>query len=367
MKAAAPSNAPGPAVSRPFRIVILTPGTQGGVARMMLYLRDAREAPADWRLTLFSTHGAMAWSILSFPVRLVRFALLCAAGRVDLCHINLASRGSTFRKACYAALCRLFRTPYVVHLHGGGYREFFARRGPAGKAIIRSLFLGAGRVIVLGSLWRDFVHDEIGVPQARIATLANAVEGPEKIVEAERASPPSILFLGLLRQEKGIEVLLEALAKPALGACEWRAVLAGNGDVAKYAADVASLGLSERISLPGWCAQDTVRLLLRQSSILVLPSFVENLPLALLEAMAYGLCPVVTPAGAIPDIVQDGQNGLIVPAGDAAALAHALVRLLKEPSLRALLGKNARATFDSAYDIKGYARRLDEIYRAATA
>ena len=224
---------------------------------MMLYLRDAREAPADWRLTLFSTHGAMAWSIAQIPRPAWPLALLCAAGRVDLCHINLASRGSTFRKACLRgavpavphALCRPF--------HGGGYREFFARRSPAGKAIIRSLFLGAGRVIVLGSLWRDFVHDEIGVPQARIVILANAVEGPEKIVEAERVSPPSILFLGLLRREKGIEVLLEALAKPALGACEWRAVLAGNGDVAKYAADVASLGLSERISLPGWCAQDT--------------------------------------------------------------------------------------------------------------
>jgi glycosyltransferase involved in cell wall biosynthesis len=332
---------------------------------MMLYLRDSRDVPADWQLTLFSTHGPMAWSIVRFPFRLVRFAFLCATRRVDLCHINLASRGSTFRKACYAALCRLFRTPYVLHLHGGGYREFFARRGPAGKAIIRSLFLRARRVIVLGSLWRDFVRDEIGVPQARIVILANAVEGPEKVIEAERGSPPSILFLGLLNREKGIDVLLEALAGPALGACEWRAVLAGNGDVEKFAARVASLGLSERVSLPGWCAQDRVRLLLRQSSILVLPSFVENLPLSLLEAMAYGLCPVVTPAGAIPDIVQDGQNGLIVPAGDAGALGRALVRVLKDSSLRASLGRNARATFESGYDIEGHAQRLRELYRAA--
>lgn len=314
----------------PLRIVILTPGTRGGVGRMMLYLRDSADTPSDLRPKLFSTHGAMLGSVVSFPFRLVRFALLCAGRRVDLCHINLASRGSTFRKVCYAALCRLFRTPYVVHLHGGGYREFFAGRGRGGKAVVRRLFLGARRVIVLGSPWRDFVRDEIGVPQARIVILANAVEGPEKITATERLLPPGILFLGLLRPEKGIDVLLEALSDPALGACEWRAVLAGDGDVGRYAQKVASLGLSERISLPGWCTQDRVRSLLRQSSILVLPSFVENLPLALLEAMAYGLCPVVTPVGAIPDIVHDGENGLIVPPGDAAALTRALVRVLKD-------------------------------------
>jgi len=351
----------------PLRIVILTPGARGGVGRMMLYLRDSADTPADLHLKLFSTHGAMLWSIVSFPFRLVRFAFLCAGRRVDLCHLNLASRGSTYRKVCYAALCRLFRTPYVVHLHGGGYREFFAGRGRGGKAIVRRLFLGARRVIVLGGPWRDFVRDEIGVPEARIAILANAVEGPEKIIEADRLSPPSILFLGLLHPEKGIDVLLEALSDPALGACEWSAVLAGDGDGGGYAEKIASLDLSERVSLPGWCAQDRVRSLLRQSSILVLPSFVENLPLALLEAMAYGLCAVVTPVGAIPDVVHDGENGLIVPVGDAAALARALVRVLSDASLRASLGKNARATFEAGHDIKGYAQRLGEIYRAATA
>jgi len=351
----------------PLRIVILTPGTRGGVGRMMHYLRDSADMPADLRLKLFSTHGAMLGSIVTFPFRLVHFALLCATRRVDLCHLNLASRGSTLRKACYAALCRLFRTPYIVHLHGGGYREFFAGRGRSGKAIVRRLFLGARRVIVLGGPWRDFVRDEIGVPEARIAILANTVEGPKNISEADRLSPPGILFLGLLRPEKGIDVLLEALADPALGACEWSAVLAGDGDVGRYAEEIASLRLSERISLPGWCAQDRVRSLLRQSSILVLPSFVENLPLALLEAMAYGLCTVVTPVGAIPDIVHDAENGLIVPPGDPAALAGALVRVLSDASLRASMGKNARATFEAGYDIKGYARRLGEIYRAAIA
>jgi glycosyltransferase involved in cell wall biosynthesis len=225
--------------------------------------------------------------------------------------------------------------------------------------------LKAKRVIVLGSVWRDFVRDRIGVPEARIVILANAVPGSKKSSDARREVPPSILFLGLLHPEKGIDVLLEALSDPSVRACEWRAVLAGNGDIEKYAGKVVSQGLSERIALPGWCAQDTVRLLLQRSSILVLPSFAENLSLALIEGMAYGLCPVVTPVGAILDIVEDGKNGLIVPVGDAAALARALTRVLTDASLRALLGKNARATFENGYDIEGYAQRLGEIYRAA--
>jgi glycosyltransferase involved in cell wall biosynthesis len=177
--------------------------------------------------------------------------------------------------------------------------------------------------------------------------------------------PPSILFLGLLHRDKGIDVLLEALSDPSVRACEWRAVLAGNGDIETYAGKVAFQGLSERIELPGWCAQDTVHLLLQRGSILVLPSFVENLPLALLEGMAYGLCPVVTPVGTIPDIVQNEKNGLLVPVGDADALARALTRVLTDASLRASLGKNARATFENNYDIKGYTQKLGDIYRAA--
>jgi len=365
MNAAVPSTAPSRTVTDSPRIVILTPGTRGGVGRMMLYLRDAQELLADWHLTFLSTHGPMLWSVLKFPFRLVRFAFMCATSQVDLCHINLASSGSTFRKGCYAAVCRLFRTPYVVHLHGGGYREFFERRSTTGKTIIGSLFLKARRVIVLGSVWRDFVRDGIGVPEARIVILANAVPGPKKISDAEREVPPSILFLGFLHPEKGTDVLLEALADPSVRACEWRAVLAGNGDIGEYAKKIASQDLSERIALPGWCAQDSVHLLLQRGSILVLPSFVENLPLALLEGMAYGLSPVVTPVGTIPDIVQDGKNGLIVPVGDAAALAKALTRVLTDDSLRTSLGKNARATFENGYDIKNYAQRLGDIYRAA--
>ena len=108
---------------------------------MMLYLRDAQDVLTDWRLTFFATHGPILWSILKFPFRLVRFAFLGGTNQVDLCHINVASRGSTFRKGCYAAVCRLCRTSYVVHLHGGGYREFFERRSATGKAMIGSLFL----------------------------------------------------------------------------------------------------------------------------------------------------------------------------------------------------------------------------------
>ena len=87
--------------------------------------------------------------------------------------------------------------------------------------------------------------------------------------------------------------------------------------------------------------------------------------MAVLEAMAAGLAVVTTPVGAIPDAIQDGQTGLLVPPGDAAALAEALARLIADPALRRRLGLQARARFAADFSIDAYVLRLAAIYAAA--
>src|SRR5690606_2276003 len=168
-------------------------------------------------------HGSVRESLARFPFRLLRFATLCLFGKIDLCHINVASRGSTLRKLFFAAACRTTRTPYVLHLHGGMYREFFASGGAARRRAIRWFFANAARVIVLGAVWRDFVRDGIGVPEARIDIVPNAVPGPsdEELSRIVRADPPLILYLGLVSESKGADVLLAALASEKLRNLEW--------------------------------------------------------------------------------------------------------------------------------------------------
>jgi glycosyltransferase involved in cell wall biosynthesis len=350
------------------RALVLTPGTNGGgISRMMHYLQTAIEAqPQSWDFEFFVTHdSSLLKSMLAFPARLRRFAARCASGEVALCHINVASRGSTLRKACYAAICRRYGIPYVVQLHGGGYPQFLAHGSRLTRAAIGRLFLSAAGVLVLGATWLAFVRDRIGVPAERIGIVPNAVPARADSVEVARVEPPLIVFAGLMHKRKGLDTLLEALGQADMRALSWQATLVGGGDLAGYRARIAQLGLSERIQAPGWTPPEEVRSLLARASIFALPSLIENLPLALLEAMAYGLCPVVTPVGAIPEVVCHGVCGLIVPAGDSRALADALRTLIGDRLLMSRLGQAAQLRFKESYDIGKYVIRLTDQYESA--
>jgi glycosyltransferase involved in cell wall biosynthesis len=79
--------------------------------------------------------------------------------------------------------------------------------------------------------------------------------------------------------------------------------------------------------------------------------------------MAYGLSPIVTPVGAVIDVIRDGDNGILIPPGDADTIAGALSDLLLDPQKRRAIGKRARASFKADYDIRNYRGKLEAIYR----
>ena len=301
---------------------------------------------------------------LTLPFRLLAFSLLCAFGRVDVCHVNLSTGASTIRKAFFALICRLFRVPYVVHLHGGDYRRFFERLPRPLQSLARSLYLHAERVIVLGAVWEQYVKNEIDVAPDRIVVLPNAVAGPSDFARSAKAGPLRIVFLGRLVAPKGIEELVDALSDPRVSALPWSAILAGDGEVAKYRNKIDEKGLAEQIELPGWITAEAVDTALREASIFVLPSHHENLPLSMLEAMAYGLCCIVTPVGSVEDVITNGENGIIVSVGDTAGLIEALLSVLQDEALCNRLGDNAREDFLKHYDFKDYQGNLEAIYRS---
>lgn len=359
------------------RVVILVPNWSGGIDRLF---EGINEYQGDgFRLSTFNTHGrslrglsflpyslvyytsAFAYTLF-LPFRLAYFAVLCAAGRIDLCHVNLSTGASTIRKALFAMICRLFGVSYVVHLHGGDYRRFFAGLPRPLQNMARTLYKRANRVIVLGSLWQDYVVREIGVAADRVVVLPNAVPGPDVIDDSLRLSPPRIAFLGRLVEEKGIEEIIEALSDPRVSALEWSAVLAGDGEIARYRGRLEQLGLAERVTLPGWIESEDVAALLREASIFVLPSHFENLPLSMLEAMAHGLCCIVTPVGSVEDVIADGVNGLVIPVGDGKALAEALLAALQSDDLRKRLAEAARRDFLADYNYADYRGKLEDVY-----
>jgi glycosyltransferase involved in cell wall biosynthesis len=126
---------------------------------------------------------------------------------------------------------------------------------------------------------------------------------------------------------------------------------------------VAAVGLDDRVRFLG--LRDDVPDLLPGFDVFALSSRYEGLPIALLEAMAAGRACVATSVGGVPEVVTHGQDGLLVPAGDAAALAVALGKVLEDADLRAALGSSA-ATTGAGYDIAPSVARTLEVYAEVT-
>jgi glycosyltransferase involved in cell wall biosynthesis len=170
------------------------------------------------------------------------------------------------------------------------------------------------------------------------------------------------LFLGQVGRRKGVADLLDALVTPEVAALEWSATVAGNGEVLEYRERARELGLAGRVRLTGWLGPDDVAWELQRADVFVLPSHAEGLPLAVLEAMAYGLAIVTTPVGAIPEVIEDGETGLLVPPGDPEVLAVALRLVLGSDVLRETLATAARNQWERDHDITQGARNVLRLY-----
>jgi len=345
----------------PRRVVHVGPaiGAQGGISSVLRVLHDSAEFPGysvRFEATVARSGGALA--PVAGGLRTVGIGLRALLSPRSIYHLHVASRGSFYRKALvyYAARVRGHAT--VIHLHGGKFHLFVRDAGPFTRRLVRSVFSNADEVVVLSPEWRERVAAFSGREGA--AVVPNPVVIP---ATATRANADTVVFLGRLSQVKGTADLIEAVGLvQQAGNTATRWVLAGDGDASEFQAAVSRLPRPEAVEMPGWLSRERVAELLSGARVFCLPSHDEGKPVALLEAMAYGLACVATPVGGVPDVVVDGRNGVLVPPGDPVALAGALTRCLGDEDLRGRLGAAARETVRESYAVDVVAGTLSGIY-----
>ncbi|MBR0784916.1 glycosyltransferase family 4 protein [Bradyrhizobium iriomotense] len=352
-----------------LNVVVVTPlgeGGRGGIDRMMDAIRQRfRECPrADISLRFVVSRGT---NIYASPIALVwallRIVWLHAWQGIDVIHINLSANASAYRKIAVAEVASVLQIPYVVHLHSGEFGRFWESCNRVTRRHIDTLLGKAEVVIVLGQVWSDLVVAKLPQLSGRTVIMPNSTKARPRAFHPN--GPVKILFLGRLCEAKGIGNLLESF-EMIRHRDDWQAILAGDGAVAETRMSVERLGLSERVKVPGWLDDEAVTAELQAADILVLPSWVENLPMCVVEAFAHGLAVVCTPVGALPEIVEHEKTGLLVPVNDGQAVASALERLLRSPALRTSLGVRARAQHASRFEINAYVDRLVGVWRGAS-
>lgn len=256
------------------------------------------------------------WRAVSLSISLVR-RLRRAARDAELVHAHwLAS----------ALIARFAGRPFVVTLHGTGSAGplsdlSLARRAPW---LVRFLLRPARSVICVSGPLAETMRS-IGVQHAR--WIPNGVDIP--VAPRRDARGHFVLYAGRLSPEKGIAELMEAAAGLPL-------VVVGDGPLRSLAPRTL-----------GFLPHDRLQQLYARAAVVVLPSRQEGLPVSLLEAMAHG-CPIVaTSVGGIPQLIEHGHSGLLVPPRDPAALRTAIEALLADPELGRRMGNAARARVEA--------------------
>ena len=302
--------------------------------------------------------------VLLFPLELARF-------RPAIVHVHTAPYWVFWETAVYVTVCRLVRVPCALQLHYS-FRLFYSACSSVTRWLVRAVLRLATTFVVICKEDLGFLR-EIGADRVAAVYLPNCVDagalraGSCCEPEAGRGGvAPEVLFLGGSDcRRKGLPELLAAI--PAVAARQPEAkfrLVAVPPDL------VESLLPAEhrsRCVVDGWVSGDEKIGRLARADLFVLPSHGEGMPIAILEAMAVGLPIVATDVAGIPDMVRDGQEGLLVPPGDVPALAAAIASLLGDRELRRSIGGRASARVTEEFDLPTGVENWDHLYRSLLA
>ena len=299
-------------------------------------------------------------STMIFALLKVSYMLLL--GRVSVVHVHVARWNSFWRKSLFFCLSRVFRCPYIIHIHSGGFPDFYhSDCNAVGQFWIRCCLNGADQVVVLTSpmsQWLKSVSQCVSI--TKVPNFIDLPLPPAADLDIEQGL---ILFLGRFTQEKGVFDLLDAMALLKARGLHFKLVLAGDGDMDLIASKITALGLTAVVEMPGWLGEDHKLNLLRRAHMFVLPSYTEGLPMGILEAMAMG-CPVIASnVGGVPDQIQENVSGVLVEPGDVAALANAIDRLLVDSEQGKKYAAMAKVKLADCFSPAAMLPIMDDLYQ----
>ncbi len=311
----------------------------------------------------FNLPGLNGWVWLRFFFKL---CWVIYRNRVDLIHVNSYVPGNYARLAA-----ALMQVPIIID-HWHGFTRFSRKR----RLICRVLGYFTDVSIAVSQGVRDYLLSQIGLDPAKVRVVPNGVDlaaidaarpGPE--VRRELGLSAGVPLLGLVGRldhwGKGHKELFEAMAALKERYPLHALIIGGGRRKREVRSLAASLGLAEVVHFLGH--RRDVPDLLNALDIFILPSYSEGVSLALLEAMAAARPVIVSRVGGLPEVVEQGKTGLLIPPRDADALAEALARLLDDPDFAKKLGASARRRVRAHFSLDRLGREINAIYEELVA
>ena len=323
--------------------------------------------PSEVEIYHISTHdyGSVEFRIKLFGRALWQTVRVLSRDEVSVVHILLSQRGSAWRKAILTLIARAYGKPVILHAQSSEFHVFFDNLSGIRQSLLRWVYQKCAHFIALSESWKKYYMSSLGLDDFQVVVLPNPVQLPPQIPDRSSSDKVTFLFLGRIGQRKGAFDLIKAFSVlPELAKSQSHLLIAGDGDVEQARELVNYLGLTEQITILDWLNPEQRDAYLAKVDAFVLPTYNEGLPLALLEAMGWGLASITTPVGGIPELITHNQDGLLVEPGNVQQLSEALRSLIEDKNLRLTLGANARSRVEPL-SIHNYCSALIDLYRSA--
>ena len=282
---------------------------------------------------------------------------LTTDSHLRIVHIHTSSYNSFKRSAYFVRLAKAFGRKVVLHIHGGDFKKYYVTN----PKWIASVLNRCDMIVTLSESWKNYFQTITNGPQIRI--VENIVAPPQEGCQLWNDGKCHLLFLGKVCKEKGIFDLLDVIRKHKME-FEGKVVLhiGGNGMTNELTGRMQQDELRDIIVYEGFVLGTQKIDLLYSCSAFILPSYTEGLPISILESMSYGKPILATPVGGIPEIVKQGENGILFQPGDKEAIYAALTQFVCDKEQQKYMGKKSAVMIEPHFP-NNVSKKLDTLYR----
>lgn len=293
-----------------------------------------------------------------------KFIITLAVKNPQIVHIHTCSYFTFWQNTVDVIIAKyIFRRKVILHIHGASFDRFYLSSSRIKKYALKTILKSTDQIIALSEYWREFFEHTVGLEN--VITVFNGISTSNYQTHYSARwngmahGDINILFVGEIGVRKGVFDIEKTVPLISQKTNDFLFTLAGKAPN-QYQAKQEN----RHMQYVGEIAGERKYRYYQNADIFVLPSYAENLPLVILEAMASGLPVVATSVGGIPEIIKDGENGFLIQPGDYRGLAEKITYLIEHPDARKEMGRRNRELAIKQYDFSRVVDDLDRIYQS---
>lgn len=347
------------------RILEIGPGpkySNGGIATVISTITNDKKLLQQFRIDIHESYceGSLLKRISFSAIMFLKFIFIYK--KYDVFHIHMASYGSTFRKGYYVRFLKKRNKKVILHVHGGEYLLFYEKLNSKKKYIVDNIWNLSDIVIVLSDKWKE--KFSCIFTKSRIEVVRNCIDVDLFSVARNEIEQyrHSFLFLGKICRGKGIYDLIYAIKEIIQKHPSIKLYIAGNGETEEIHKLIKKLQIEQNIEFVGWIGNNEKIELLKKVGTVVLPSYNEGLPMAILEGMAAGKVILSTTVGAIPEVINTDKNGILINPGDVDNLIRAIEKIINNLDFDKKCSVQNLKTVKNNFDISIMQNKIINIY-----